>query len=136
MEHKSHHRILYIVIILFAAWLLYNTITLSRLNTSSWTCSNLVCSQVLTGDEWAKQNCYASPGPNNTQVMMCKVVINGNTQLVPELSLGNISSQSICLQYTCNQETNARPANYTFNVTKDQNKLYRSNTAPLPAATQ
>ena len=132
MENTLHTMVMYSLMFLLAVWLVCLTILFPRPSGQSWVCSSLVCSKVLTGDEWASQNCYASAGENNT--IMCKVIINGNTTLVPASSLGNISSLRQCLEYRCSEEVSTRPVNYTFNLTAG--KLFLSNTISITGSGQ
>lgn len=101
-----------VFICLILVWLIALTISyIKQLPNEKWKCSLVNCTDSITGEEWAKDNCFMA---NNQEV--CKVSIDGINQLVAKQGL-NLSAIQQCIKYTCIEETKIRAANYIFNIT-------------------
>ena len=88
-------------------------LTFLTINTSDeqWKCSLVNCTASITGEEWAKDNCFVA---NNQEV--CKLLVDGVNQLIPKDSL-NLTAIQQCTEYVCIEETKIRTTNYIINIT-------------------
>ena len=106
---KNSGIIVYAILFL---WLgILTTLYLKDYSREKWRCSLLNCTKSVTGEEWAKENCFLA---NNQEV--CKVSINGVNQLIEKERL-NLTAIQQCIEYRCIEETKIRTANYIYNIT-------------------
>lgn len=120
MEHKSdstHITILYFLIVLLAATLLFAMFTTPKQKQDgTWVCGTVACGKTVNVQDWVSTNCADTPLNNGSSTMACHVVIDGQQQLVPLSSLNLTALGQQCIAYVCTQDVMVRPANYSINV--------------------
>ncbi|MEM5793313.1 MAG: hypothetical protein QXY45_03060 [Candidatus Aenigmatarchaeota archaeon] len=94
-------------------WLIALTaLYLKQTTQEKWVCNLLNCTKTITGEEWAKDNCFLM---GNEEV--CRLAVNGQNQLVYKKNL-NLSAIQQCVEYNCIQEIKIRTTNYKYNITQ------------------
>jgi hypothetical protein len=119
VRDAPHTLILYVLIVLLAAVLIYTGLKvfpMTKESQGTWQCNAVSCSKFINPQEWVSKNCARSILPNGTDYVACTVNLNGVNTSVP-LSVINLTFVSQqCEIVTCVQEVNIRPANYTVPV--------------------
>ena len=116
--NKTHTLVLYALACILLTTTLYSLFLIRDLEDERgvWVCSNVVCTRTISSAEWADNNCFTAPTENGSEIIVCRVVVDGANQLIPFSAL-NISGIEQCVEYACDQEVNVRVANYTLNIT-------------------
>ncbi|MEM7819680.1 MAG: hypothetical protein QXD48_02520 [Candidatus Aenigmatarchaeota archaeon] len=102
-----------IILVVIFAWLIFVTYMIFNLVIPGerWKCSAVNCTKMLTGIEWANQNCFVAG--NQT---LCKLVINNQNQLIP-IEYLNLSAIQQCIEFRCIEEIKIRNVDYVINIT-------------------
>lgn len=112
-----HIIVLYALVAVAAVALIFLAMQDAPAAEGDWQCSNVICSQVSGPESWIAANCFDTAVGGNATVVVCRVVIDGQNNLIPLAEL-NLTDLQVCTEYTCVQEVLVRTANRTVNVTQ------------------
>lgn len=103
-------KLLGLIFLVVVIWLIFLTYTEFKPSKESWKCSSVECNKFVSGEEWAKQNCFLV---NNQE--MCKVNVENKDQLIPLQSI-NLSAFKQCIEFKCVEEIKVRNTSYDIKL--------------------